>query len=173
MAGANPPPHTPEQERKLKSLWTVRIENALDRGIGSCPLRQVAVRQGLERTLRHDDGKAYLLGEFVIMPNHVHLLVRPELGVDLGELMQTWKSVSADRANVLLDRSGTFWQDEYFDHIVRDIPEWQKAGRYVRENPQRLRDGDFTSGCGMLGSAQDYLLACQSASGALSATERA
>jgi putative transposase len=153
----HPPPHTLVQERILKSLWIMKVENALDQSLGSCVLRKAAIRNSLEHTLRHDDGRSYLLGEFVIMPNHVHILVRPELGVELSDLLQAWKSISAHHANAILDRSGTLWQEEYFDHILRDIANWQKADQYIAENPCRLPPEAYTLGVGHLGTAQTYL----------------
>lgn len=157
MASQEPFAAYTDQERILKSLWILKVENALDEALGSCALRDPKIRDGLERTFRHEDGKSYLLGEFVIMPNHVHLLVRPEHGIDLSDLLQAWKSISSHRANAILRRSGTLWQDEYFDHILRDIAEWQKAGRYITGNPQRFSPEAYTRSCGELGSAQDYL----------------
>src|SRR5579863_4142325 len=71
----NPAPHSVDQQQEYRRMWTVRIENLLDAGYGACPLRDGGCRAMLEAIMRHDDGTRYSLGEFVIMPNHVHALI--------------------------------------------------------------------------------------------------
>jgi len=59
----------------------------------------------------------YIWHAFVIMPNHVHLLVTPE--VALAELTKSLKGITAKRANALLGLTGEpFWQEESYDHLV-------------------------------------------------------
>ena len=68
------------------------------------------------------DGKKYLRGAYVIMPNHVHAIVRPfdEEHGDLEDVLQAWKGVSARRINQAIDAGGTLWQQETFDTLIRD-----------------------------------------------------
>ena len=72
----NPEPHNSAQAREYRQIWTVRIENMMDAGYGQCVLRDPECRGLLEASIRHDDGSAYHLGPFVIMPNHVHALLQ-------------------------------------------------------------------------------------------------
>ena len=146
----NPPPHAPEQEREYRQIWTVRIENLLDAGYGECVLRDSECRQMLEASLRYDDGTAYRLGPFVIMPNHVHVLVHILLGYKLSDSIKAWKSVSARRIGKRLRRPGSYWMSEYFDHAVRREESLEKFSRYVHENPRHLSPGTFTLGCGTM-----------------------
>ncbi|HZK80212.1 MAG TPA: transposase [Humisphaera sp.] len=148
----NPLPHTRVQEREYRRIWTVRIENLLDAGYGACVLRDPACREILEASIRHDDGVAYRLGEFVIMPNHVHALLQMLPGRELGESVKAWKSVSARRIGKRLGRLGSYWMDEYFDHSVRHDASLARFVSYIRENPMRLSSGSFTLGSGTLGS---------------------
>jgi REP element-mobilizing transposase RayT len=74
-----------------------------------------------------------------MMPNHVHVVVRIFPGHSLAEVIHSWKSFSAKRANSLLCRSGTVWQREYYDHLIRDENEFEHAVRYVTENPEKAR----------------------------------
>jgi len=70
---------------------------------------------------------------FVIMPNHVHLLCTPL--VSLPELMRRVKGPTAHMANAILARRGEkFWQEEYFDQIVRN-GEFESIRRYIEWNP--------------------------------------
>lgn len=76
----------------------------------------------------------YQLHSWVIMPNHVHLLLTPE--VSLSRLLGSMKAATARRANALLKRTGrAFWQDESYDHLVRSRDEFQRIWRYVENNP--------------------------------------
>lgn len=76
----------------------------------------------------------YLLHAYVVMPNHVHLLITPRL--PLSRIMRGIKGVSARDANRILGRSGKiFWQDESYDHWVRDEAEFGKICFYIEYNP--------------------------------------
>ncbi len=116
---------------------------ALDRlleeaGTGPFYLRQPAVAALVveaihynSRTLRHYD-----LHAFVVMPNHVHLLVSPAIA--LPKLTKSLKGITAKRANAMLASIGRpFWQEESYDHVVRCETEFERIRRYIEENPVR------------------------------------
>jgi putative DNA methylase len=89
-----------------------------------------AIQYGAE-TLRH-----YTLHAFVVMPNHVHLLVTP--AVPLPRLTKSLKGITAKRANAILGLTGvTFWQDESYDHVVRSQREFARIRSYIEDNPAR------------------------------------
>ncbi len=76
------------------------------------------------------------------MPDHVHLLVTP-LPIDgdtwhsLPKLLHSVKSYSANAINKQRQSSGTLWQDEYFDRIVRDDAEFVEKLGYIANNPRK------------------------------------
>jgi REP element-mobilizing transposase RayT len=146
----HPEPHTPAQQSEYRRIWTARIENLMDAGYGRCELRDAGCRGMLEACMRHDDETAYRLGPFVIMPNHVHALLLMLPGYSLSDMIKAWKSISARRIGTRLGRRGSYWMNEYFDHAVRGDDSLEKFARYVRENPTRLRPGEFTLGSGTL-----------------------
>jgi type I restriction enzyme R subunit/putative DNA methylase len=79
-----------------------------------------------------------ILHAYVVMPNHVHALLDPL--VPLAKLMSGIKGVSAREANAKLRRSGNaFWQDESFDHWVRDADEFVRTKTYIENNPVKAR----------------------------------
>jgi len=80
----------------------------------------------------------YRLKDFVVMPNHVHVLVTPLGEYTLSEAVQEWKSVSSHRINKALGRKGDFWQKDYFDHIVRSADQLGKFRSYIQRNPLSL-----------------------------------
>ena len=76
----------------------------------------------------------YELRAWVIMPNHVHVLLRPK--TSLSVIARWLKGSSARQANLILGRTGeVFWQDESFDHWVRDEAALDRIARYVEYNP--------------------------------------
>jgi putative transposase len=71
---------------------------------------------------------------YVVMPNHVHLLIAPN--ANLGRITNGLKGVTARDANRILKRTGNpFWQGESFDHWVRDAAESQQIIEYIENNP--------------------------------------
>ncbi len=111
-----------------------QLENYLDRGLGECWLGRPDIAQMTEDALRFFDGERYQLRAWVVMPNHVHLLV-DVWQTPLAQLVQSWKRFIAREANKLLARTGEFWQREYWDTYIRDAEHLAKAVRYIENNP--------------------------------------
>ncbi|HXE51759.1 MAG TPA: transposase, partial [Tepidisphaeraceae bacterium] len=133
----NPSPWTDAQRQDYARRFTARWERWLDECHGECLLREPKLKKLVEDALRHFDSQRYSLGEFVVMPNHVHVLVTPLAGHELSEIIGAWKSYTAHAINRELGRTGEFWQKESFDHIVRSAEAAERFGRYIRENPRR------------------------------------
>jgi DNA polymerase III alpha subunit len=122
---------------KISEEHYEKLQCHLDDGIGECWLRNPEVAAIVENALHHFDGERYQLGSYVIMPNHVHVLVSPTMAHKLTDILHSWKSFTAKEANKVLGRAGEFWQDESFDHIVRDEQQLEKFSRYIIENPAK------------------------------------
>ena len=112
-----------------------RIDDYQDAGRGACHLRRPEIARIVEDALLHFDGDRYRLLEWCVMPNHVHVLVEQLPGRRLSDVVASWKSFTAKRANRLLGRSGRFWAADYRDRFIRDERHFAAAHRYVRENP--------------------------------------
>jgi putative DNA methylase len=115
---------------------------AMDRLLDQCRcgptfLRQPAVADVVCASLRHGvELGHYRLHAWVIMPNHVHLLLTQK--ESLSRLLGSLKSATAKRANLHLGRSGeSFWQDESYDHLVRNGSEFRRIQGYIENNPVR------------------------------------
>ena len=128
---------TPSERRHLKRLTSVRIEQYLDAGAGSCSLRVPEVAKVVAETLSLFDEKKYRLFAWCIMPNHVHVVMRIFPSHNLAEVLHSWKSFTAKAANRILGTRGAFWQREYFDHLLRSEAEFARAVRYVIDNPTK------------------------------------
>jgi REP element-mobilizing transposase RayT len=80
----------------------------------------------------------YRLSSFVIMSNHVHILIWPK--AQLPKITRAIKGFTAREANRILGRTGEkFWQDESFDHAVRNEDEFCRIVRYIERNPVKAR----------------------------------
>jgi putative transposase len=135
----NPAPHTTEQLEQLARQTMGRVERWLEQGMGSCSLRQPATAKEVADALHHFDGDRYELGCYVVMPNHVHAVVRP-LSPDrqpLERILQSWKRHTAQEINRHRARQGPLWQEESFDRIVRDEEHLYRTIQYIGANPGR------------------------------------
>jgi REP element-mobilizing transposase RayT len=116
------------------SIRRKKLEALLDRGHGKCWLGQPRIAMMTEQGLVDADGRDYRLQAWMVMPNHVHLVV-DAWHVPLSRLIDLWKGRSARRANLTLGRRGAFWQADYFDTLVRDETHLRRAIRYTEQNP--------------------------------------
>ncbi|WP_254510511.1 transposase [Anatilimnocola floriformis] len=135
----NPPPRSESQWQQISHTTMVHIERWLDEGSGSCILQDLASSSVVEQKLKHFDGVQYELGAYVIMPNHVHVLVRPysDEHNPLESIVQAWKANAAREINLALGQSGQLWQHESFDRIVRDEEHLWRCLQYIGDNARR------------------------------------
>ncbi|MCB1069368.1 MAG: transposase [Kiritimatiellae bacterium] len=146
----HPEPWSVKEWREYQQRFGKRYHAWLDKGYGSCQLKEARLRRIITESLSHFDQIRYALDAYVIMPNHVHILVQPDPGFSLQNILHTWKSYTANQINAACKRSGTFWMDEYFDHAVRSWSQMDLYRTYIHENPQKasLPDHAVTVGRG-------------------------
>lgn len=140
----HPEPHTPSEKSEYWRLFPERIQRWLDAGYGECLLARPNVRQIVVDALTHFAGARYELHAWVVMPNHVHVVVTPLAGHELSDIVHSWKSFTSKAINKLIGRTGTFWQKEPFDHIVRSPDSLERIDGYILANPEGLEAGTFT-----------------------------
>jgi putative transposase len=128
---------SPKERSEFHQLFNRKLNHHLDQGLGACHLRGDPCLNIVRQKLLQHDGTDYHLGDFVLMPNHVHLLINLIQGIDLERVMQRIKGGSSFLCNQALGRRGRLWQREYYDHLVRDGTELSAFQKYVRENPQK------------------------------------
>ena len=133
---------TPIESVRAHQLRRKEMERCLDANHGECILRSAGCAAIVAERLAFRDGNHYDLFAWVVMPNHVHALFRPETGHDLAEILGAWKSVSTRLINAARSKRGSLWQREYYDHLIRDEAEFIHAVEYILDNPRRagLRD---------------------------------
>ncbi len=142
----NPEPWNELQEKEYSLLFSEKLNEWLDAGYGECILSNTAVSEIVESSLLHFDGVRYDLDEYVIMPNHVHILISPLAEHSLDKIFHTLKSFTAHAINKKLKLQGAIWMDESYDHIVRSMDQLEFYRKYIRENPSkaRLRIGKYS-----------------------------
>jgi putative transposase len=138
-----------------------RIETYLDAGHGSCVLREPENAVCIVGTWHRFDGERYRLLEWVVMPNHCHVLIEPFEGTPLGKIVLSWRNYTARLINQRIYRSevlrseeesrtgvrrsqpdsGTgvrrtkVWQREYWDRFIRDEYHLGVVRKYIIMNP--------------------------------------
>ena len=138
----------PETERKMfERMNTKRLFTELDQSHGECVLRELAAQQIVSNALLHFDGDRWDVGDFIVMPNHVHALVQPLSDHPLEETLYSVKRFAAREINKHLKRTGSIWQKEYYDHIVRNVDELNKIRKYIAENPAKANLSCSAVGC--------------------------
>ena len=139
------------QEEKLKRRREIEIQ--MDRGYGSCLLKNYECAKIIIDNWKYFDRKRYDLISYVVMPNHVHLLIR-SYNFEIGYLVKSWKSYSAkairkyyasltnaechsalQEQTSILQKGNPFWQREYWDRFIRDEKHFRYAINYIHENP--------------------------------------
>jgi len=139
-------------ERRYFGKW----DNLLDQAeFGPRWLSQPEIAEIVKEALHFRNGRDYDLFAFCIMSNHVHVVFAPldskldwqsdlpnsdsqsNLQKPLNKIMQSLKRQTARKSNIVLGREGAFWQDESYDHVIRDNGEFERIVNYVLENPQK------------------------------------
>jgi len=129
-----------EERRRLFELYSEKIEAYLDAGRGECWLQEPRIGELVAGALRFFHSQRYDLGPWVVMPNHVHVIIRPLRTHLLDEIVKSWKGFTARETNKLLKRTGdSFWAREYYDHLVRDDQERARLTDYIHDNPRKAR----------------------------------
>jgi REP element-mobilizing transposase RayT len=128
-----------EAGANLDTALRRRIELYLDQGYGQRHLKHSGVAELVQRSLLFFDRERYRLSTWVVMPNHVHALMTPQLGHELSRILQSLKSYTANEANKMLERHGKFWQQESFDRYIRDSKHFVSVVRYIENNPVKAR----------------------------------
>ena len=123
----------PDEIRKIE-LYE-RVEKYLDRGYGACYLKREDIAAIIRDSLLHFDGQRHKLTSWVVMPNHVHFLLLPLNENSLSDIVHSIKSYTATKVNKALERTGQFWQEDYFDRFIRTEEHYYYTTNYIHNNP--------------------------------------
>ena len=119
-----------------------RIDSLLDAGHGSCVLKDPIIAKLVEDCLKHFHKERYDLLSWVIMPNHVHALIKTYEHYPVAKIVQSWKRFSATQILKYLksqfadsEIGDPFWQRDYFDRYIRDEADYLAVTNYIENNP--------------------------------------
>jgi len=138
-----------EDEKKQRRFL---IEKTLDSGYGSCILQNPQCATIVVDEWKFFNNSRYELIAYVVMPNHVHLVIKTYKGFTVGDLVKSWKAYTAKEIRKyfhsngqvaecnsalpeILQAGNLFWQREYWDRFIRDENHFKKSIDYIFNNP--------------------------------------
>ena len=127
-----------------EELMEHKMESWLNNGHGNCILGNANVRQIAVGALRHYNFKEYLLHSFIIMPNHLHILLSPLTEKPINTVIGRIKGFTSFKIKKLLGIDSEIWQQGMFDRIVRSDDEFKKYVDYIRNNPKNILPDRYT-----------------------------
>ena len=141
-----------ESEQKIEKRRL--MHEYLDAGKSCCVIKRPEYAQLVQDAILHFDGERYEMYAWVIMPNHVHALLRPLGGWEIRKIISTWKTFTARRipaeaysessGRILRGKAGALrsdsqkprvWQSEYWDRYIRNDKHFRITKNYIEENP--------------------------------------
>ena len=140
----HPEPHDKETRTQYHLLFTQRFHEWLDAGYGSCILKNHQNALIVSNAFHYFDKERYVIDEYKVMPNHIHVIVSPINGYSLSSIIHSWKSFTSNEINTQMNRQGTVWQKECFDHIIRGHDQLFRIREYIRNNGKTRQDAAST-----------------------------
>ncbi len=109
-----------------------KIDQYLDQSSNGCYLNDEVVKF-LFDYFRNNDQNFYDLVSFCIMPNHIHILFKQN--IELSKIMKQIKGTTSFKINKILERKGRFWENNYYDKVIRDEKHFIRTYEYIKNNP--------------------------------------
>ena len=121
------------------------FHSALDECHGKCLLKSQEFAKIVAESLLHHSDNLYDLDCFVVMPNHVHVIVQFRTEKARSIVGQSWMRYTARQINLKTSEAGAFWQAEPFDHVIRSAEQFLYLQSYIAMNPikARLLSGEY------------------------------
>ena len=140
----HPQPWDADTTAEYHKVKSPLYEKLLDNGYGKCILKNPAIRTIIKDAIMFYDNECYEVIAYVIMPNHIHLLIKMIGDNSLSPLIQSIKQFSARQINIMLNRTGRVWMKRYFDRIVRSGRNLNYYINYIKENPKFIKTGEYS-----------------------------
>jgi len=139
-------PTLSEQERTdFNRRFNRCREDFLDTCHGRCLLRRPELAKIVAESLLYFDAQRYRMGDFVVMPTHVHLLAAFATAEAMATQCDSWLHYTAREINRAIGERGKLWQQEPFDHLVRSLEQYGYLRQYIADNPCKagLKFGEY------------------------------
>jgi REP element-mobilizing transposase RayT len=129
-------PLTWHEQEELLRWYSNRVDKHLDAGHGICYLRDPELASLVAEAVQFFENQRYELRAWVVMPNHVHVVVWPMPGYTLSDILHSWKSFTSHKINKHLSTKVVpFWQGESYEHLIRDDDDLHRCCHYTLMNP--------------------------------------
>jgi putative transposase len=122
---------------QLAQEITKRTERWMDEGYGSCLLREPKFSKMMSDSLLYFQDQRHFTSCFVVMPNHINVVIRPMADFELEDCLQRIKQFVSTHVNKDLNRQGQFWEEESYDRIIRDEEHLWNVVQYIGRNPKK------------------------------------
>jgi REP element-mobilizing transposase RayT len=142
---------TAAPQKKQKTREEIAAESEPPLRLGSCMLQNPKVVEMVQNSVKHFHGERYYLHAWCVMGNHLHVVYTAMGEHTPKDIHHSWKSYTAHQANKILKRTGTFWESEGFDHLIRSVEDLEWFIEYTENNPvaaglcQRKEDWPWSS----------------------------
>ena len=128
------------EEERLEDI----VDGWLMQGYGGCVLSNAQCRQFVEDALFFNDKQTYHLHAFVIMPNHVHILLSPIGENSVIPIVSKLKRYSSRMIKQCVATDGNVWQREMFDRMMRGEDDFAHKLAYIVNNPNGLPEDSYS-----------------------------
>jgi putative transposase len=139
------PTRGPKDRADFQKAFRRQREAFLDTCRGRCLFRRPELARIVADALLHFDGQRYRMGDFIVMPTHVHLLAAFATPGAMKDQCDSWLHYTAAQINKAIGEKGRFWQQEPFDHLVRSVEQYDYLRQYIADNPRKagLKPGEY------------------------------
>lgn len=131
----HPEPRTETEWKDFAQEISSKTERWMDEGYGSCVFRASRFSEMMSNSLLHFQDQHHFTSCFVVMPNHIHAVIRPMPGFELEDCLKRVKRYVSRQVNKALDQEGALWEEESYDRIIRDEEHLWNVVQYLGRNP--------------------------------------
>ncbi|MCB1186948.1 transposase [bacterium] len=122
-------------------------DRQLDSGKGSCILSRPDIASVVKNSILRREQISYQTLAWVLMPNHVHILIKQLEGYPISRVLKQIKGSSTHEIRNITGTIEPVWQIGYFDRMIRDVLQLRRTIDYIHQNPVHAR---------LVGSARDW-----------------
>lgn len=133
----HPEPHSEETWQELAREITHKTEAWMDKGYGECVFRDRALADEMSQALLHFQDERCLTSCFTVMPNHIHVVMKPLSEIELEDVLESIKRFASRKINSALGRKGHNREEESFDRIIRDEEHLYHVIQYIGRNLEK------------------------------------
>ncbi len=130
-------PYNNSELKEYYCLFSERIDELLNAGMGSCCLSDPINAKIVGDAIKFFNNDRYILDEWVVMPNHAHVILKPLKDNKLPDILFSWKSYTSNQINKRMNMTGQLWMHDTYDHIIRNDKSLEKIREYIRNNPSK------------------------------------